>query len=397
LKKETAPIQTIMITTKAKQNIPKGWQKKQIKDLLDYERPDKYIVESDRYISSGIPVLTANKSFILGYTDEKDGVYENIPAIIFDDFTTDSKFVDFPFKIKSSAIKILKEKGSDIDLRFVYEKMKSVSFPTGNHKRYYISQYQNMDVVVPPLPEQKKIAEILGAVDEEIQRTDEIISATEKLKRGLMQQLFTRGIGHTKFKKTEVGEIPEGWQRVKLEDVAEVVMGQSPVSSSYNQDGVGTPFFQGKADFTPSYKTRVRYWTDQPSKFAEPDDVLLSVRAPVGDVAINEMRACIGRGLAAVRAKKEVAVQDFLFQLLLSLKNELNSKAQGSTFTAINGPALREVVVSLPPTDEQQKIAEILSAVDKKISVNQKLKDKLILLKKGLMQDLLSGKVRVKS
>ncbi|MBI3274128.1 MAG: restriction endonuclease subunit S, partial [Candidatus Colwellbacteria bacterium] len=102
-----------------KQNIPKGWQKKQIKDLLDYERPDKYIVESDNYINQGIPVLTANKSFILGYTNEGSGIYKDVPAIIFDDFTTDSKFVDFPFKVKSSAIKILKEKNSDTDLHFV--------------------------------------------------------------------------------------------------------------------------------------------------------------------------------------------------------------------------------------------------------------------------------------
>src|SRR3989338_8142391 len=97
-----------MTTTEVKQNIPKGWQEKQIKDLLNYERPDKYIVESDRYINQGTPVLTANKSFILGYTDEKGGVYKDVPVIIFDDFTTDSKFVDFPFKVKSSAIKINK-------------------------------------------------------------------------------------------------------------------------------------------------------------------------------------------------------------------------------------------------------------------------------------------------
>ena len=100
-----------MKTNIKKKSIPKEWDKKKIKDLLVFERPDDYIVESSVYTKSGkTPVLTANKSFVLGYTDEDFGIYENTPAIIFDDFTTDSKYVDFPFKIKSSAIKILKSK-----------------------------------------------------------------------------------------------------------------------------------------------------------------------------------------------------------------------------------------------------------------------------------------------
>ena len=137
------------MTTKTK-TIPNGWQKKQIKDLLDYERPDKYIVESTNYEDSGTPVLTANKSFILGYTKEDFGIYKDVPVIIFDDFTTESKFVDFPFKVKSSAIKILKCKDKKTNLKFVYELIRSINFSVGNHKRYYISQYQNLDILVTP-------------------------------------------------------------------------------------------------------------------------------------------------------------------------------------------------------------------------------------------------------
>ena len=124
--------------------IPKNWQIKKISDLLDYERPDKYIVKSTAYSDKyKTPVLTANKSFVLGFTDEDFGIYDNVPVIIFDDFTTDSKYVDFPFKVKSSAIKILKAKNKNVNLKFVYEKIKSIKFPVGNHKRYYISEYQN--------------------------------------------------------------------------------------------------------------------------------------------------------------------------------------------------------------------------------------------------------------
>lgn len=172
--------------------IPKGWQKKKIKDLLVFERPDKYIVKSTHYTDSAkTPVLTANKSFILGYTDEDFGICKDIPVIIFDDFTTDSKYVDFPFKVKSSAIKILRPKNDQVNLKFVYEKMKSVDFPRGNHKRYYISQYQNLNVLVPPFPEQKKIAEILSSVDNKLLISKQLKQKLLRLKKGLMQDLLS--------------------------------------------------------------------------------------------------------------------------------------------------------------------------------------------------------------
>jgi len=121
------------------------WELKKLGEVLDYERPNKYIVNSENYIDSGIPVLTANKSFILGYTNQAEGVFENLPAIIFDDFTTDKKYVNFPFKVKSSAIKILRPKEKD-NLKFIFELMSLIRFEAKEHKRYYISAYQNLTV-----------------------------------------------------------------------------------------------------------------------------------------------------------------------------------------------------------------------------------------------------------
>jgi len=184
--------------------------------------------------------------------------------------------------------------------------------------------------------------------------------------------------------------IPKGWRTADLADIADIVMGQSPASTSYNQSGEGLPFFQGKADFTKSYRTIVRYWTTAPTKLSEPGDVLLSVRAPVGDVALNDVKACIGRGLAAIRAKGNVSDQDFIFQLFLSLKDIFNTKAQGSTFTAINGPALRQIPVALPPLSEQRKIAKILSAVDEEIQKTEEIIIAAEKLKKGTMRQLFS-------
>ena len=173
--------------------IPVEWEAKEIGALLDYERPDKYIVKNTDYSSdpaSGIPVLTANKSFILGYTDEDFGVCTDTPVIIFDDFTTDSKYVDFHFKVKSSAIKILRAKAG-FDLKYIFEAMRLINFAVGDHKRYYISEYQKIVLPVPPLAEQRKIAEVLSAMDDEINKTSILINGMRSVKNGLMRALLT--------------------------------------------------------------------------------------------------------------------------------------------------------------------------------------------------------------
>jgi len=171
--------------------IPEDWELKRIGDLLDYERPDQYIVASDEYSDVGVPVLTANKSFILGHATEDFGVYENVPVIIFDDFTTESKLVDFPFKVKSSAIKILKPKGSQTDIRYVYGIIQLIHFPIGDHKRYYISEYQHLKVGVPPLPEQRAIAQVLSDMDAEIEALERQRAKAQSIKQGMMQELLT--------------------------------------------------------------------------------------------------------------------------------------------------------------------------------------------------------------
>ncbi|MFH1048093.1 MAG: restriction endonuclease subunit S [Patescibacteria group bacterium] len=382
---------------KQKITIPKGWEVKKLKELLDYERPDKYIVKSTEYQGNfKIPVLTANKSFIRGYTNEEFGICRDLPVIIFDDFTTDSKYVDFPFKVKSSAIKILRSKSEHANLKFLYEVIKSIHFSVGNHKRYYISEYQNIDVIVPTWNEQKKIAEILSKVDEDIEKTEGVIKNIEKLKRGLMRELLTKGIGHKKFKKTKLGEIPEDWEIIELQKFADLIMGQSPSSKSYNQKRNGLPFLQGNADFIVGSKyPKIRQWTTELTKISEAGSILFSVRAPVGEVFMNNTKACIGRGLASLNAKVKDS-QEFLYYCLQNLEDRFNKLAQGSTFTAINSDSLKNIKILKPKLiQEQKQIAEILSSVDDKIEINKQIKNKLIQLKKGLMQDLLSGKVRV--
>lgn len=165
------------------------WEPIQLKEVLAYEQPGKYIVKDSSYLNTGTPVLTANKSFVLGYTAETDGIYRNVPAIIFDDFTTDTKYVDFAFKIKSSAIKILTSRRGD-ELRFVFELISRVRFDPTQHKRYYISQYQNLEIAMPNRDEQQKIADCLGSLDDLISVEGKKLKVLQQHKQGLMQQLF---------------------------------------------------------------------------------------------------------------------------------------------------------------------------------------------------------------
>lgn len=168
------------------------WGKTKLGDVLEYEQPTKYLVKSKKYNASNItPVLTANKAFILGYTNETEGIFNNLPVIIFDDFTTASKFANFPFKVKSSAIKILRPKQANADLLFIYKNMQLIDFPLSDHQRYWISEYQNIEITWPSLEEQQGITAVLSAADREIDQLTQKLNAYKLQKKGLMQQLLT--------------------------------------------------------------------------------------------------------------------------------------------------------------------------------------------------------------
>ncbi len=170
-----------------------GWAVKKLRDFLDYEQPTKYLVaETDYNNNNDTPVLTAGKTFILGYTSEELGIYkEDLPVIIFDDFTTAIKYVDFPFKAKSSAMKILKPKNKKVNLMFIFNVMQLIRFPLSDHKRYWISEYQNIDIRVPKSEEQNRIATILSDMDAEISSLETKLAKYKQIKQGKMQNLLT--------------------------------------------------------------------------------------------------------------------------------------------------------------------------------------------------------------
>lgn len=174
-------------------DIPEDWEVMALGNLLNYEQPIRYIIQNNEILEKGsIPVLTAGKSFILGYTEEEFNCYKNYPVIIFDDFTTDSKFVDFSFKVKSSAMKMLKPKNTNTPILLIFYLLKNIKFIVGDHKRHWISEFQHLKVKLPKsTTEQTAIAQILGDMDSEITALQARIEKLREIKQGMMQNLLT--------------------------------------------------------------------------------------------------------------------------------------------------------------------------------------------------------------
>ena len=160
-----------------------GWKEYCLEDLLSYEQPTPYIVESTEYSDAfETPVLTAGASFILGYTDEAEGIYDQIPVIIFDDFTTASKYVNFPFKVKSSAMKILTANKELVLPKFIYYRMQTIKFEHSTHKRYWIQQYSKIKVRIPSIKEQEQI---VNKIEELFSELDSAVETLKKTKEQL--------------------------------------------------------------------------------------------------------------------------------------------------------------------------------------------------------------------
>ncbi|EJL6718356.1 restriction endonuclease subunit S [Vibrio alginolyticus] len=262
---------------------------------------------------------------------------------------------------------------------------------SGSMKNITKGELLGLKIGIPPLLEQRKIAKILSTWDKAIAATEKLIETSKQQKKALMQQLLT---GKKRLVNPETGKAFEGeWEEVKLSHLATITMGSSPKSEAYNEIGEGLPLLQGNADIK-ARRSAPRIYTSQITKECSIGDILLSVRAPVGSVAKSEHKACIGRGIASIKAKKSNS-QEYLYQWLLAFEPKWERLSQGSTFEAVNSNDIKTLDILEPNLIEQQKIASVLTAADKDIDV---LEAKLSLFKqekKALMQQLLTGKRRV--
>ena len=179
----------------------------------------------------------------------------------------------------------------------------------------------------------------------------------------------------------------------RLEEICAINMGQSPDSSTYNEDGNSLPFFQGNADFGEIYPA-LRIWCSEPTKIAREKDILISVRAPIGALNIANCECCIGRGLAALTVNEDICARKYLWYVLSSKVDELNSKGTGSTFKAISKKTLAETEIPLPPLDIQRKIALVLDKVSDLIAKRRQQMDKLDEIVKARFVEMFGDPVR---
>ncbi len=243
--------------------------------------------------------------------------------------------------------------------------------------------FDNFEIILPPLAEQQRI---VAKLDAAFAKIDEAISSVEA------KEIEVQKLEASLLSSSLDGDAME-WKTVKLGSVANILAGQSPKGEYYNKEGKGTPFYQGKKDYGERYLKEPSVWTDVVTKQAEKDDILMSVRAPVGALNIATQKICIGRGLAAIRPSTEI-LHDFLFYSLLVISHQLEGNA-GAIFNSINKSQIEAIEILLPSLAEQERIVAKLDAAysqfkNAKESI-AKSKANYLALKKAILKEELQS------
>lgn len=360
------------------ENLPKGWEIKQLGQLLDYEQPTNYIVESEYYSNNySTPVLTAGKSFILGYTNEENGIFNNLPAIIFDDFTTDSKFVDFKFKVKSSAMKILKAK-NDITLKYLYYLMQMLPFNKDTHKRYWISEYSKIKIPIPPtLAEQLEIVKVLDMASDMVRLRQECINQTNALIPAIFQEMFGDVIGNS-----------NNYDEYKIKELGKVTTGTTPSSNKENMFGGNIPFIT-PADLESNKEQYQRYLTEEGSKNSRivraGASMVCCIGATIGKVDIAKIRSCFNQQINAVEWHNELIADIFGLYLFRQIAPVIRANASQATLPLLNKSNFENIKIAKPPLPLQEQF------VRKALEIEEYKKDQYAELEKAkeLFQSLL--------
>ncbi|MCP9380244.1 restriction endonuclease subunit S [Lacticaseibacillus paracasei] len=362
-------------------------------DILNYEQPTPYIVRSENYQNSfPTPVLTAGKSLLLGYTNETNGIKsasKSSPVIIFDDFTTSSHLIDFPFKIKSSAMKILSPSNNDSDIYFSFGLLSSINYVSKNHERHWISQFSNFRVQVPSVHEQACVSRVLLNVTDLIAATQHKIDALEQAKKALLQRLFDQS---WRFKGYS-----DPWEKRKLGEISPLRGGFAFKSSEFKDKGI--PIIRisniksdGKVggDFVYYHEQEV----DQSYLLPQRAALLAMSGATTGKVAIlhkqhegkyyqNQRVGYFSKVKDASYSFISVLIRSDLF--LKQLKSVLVAGAQPN----VSSKEIDQFIFSVPATlNEQEKIGTFFEYLDSLIAATQSRLSSLELLKKALLQDL---------
>lgn len=340
------------------------WKTYELGTLLSYEQPTAYIVESTDYNENyQTPVLTAGKSFIIGYTNETSGIYKSLPVIIFDDFTTSSQYVNFPFKVKSSAMKILSPNTELVLPKFIYYRMQIIQFDHSTHKRYWIQQYSKIKVKIPPIPEQERI---VSKIEELFSRLDasvaELQTAKEKLKvyrQAVLKKAFASAM------QTGVVEISE-----IVDDIRIGPFGTALHKADYISGGIPVINPQHISGLSINANTKVTISREKATELSpyrlEENDIIMGRRGEMGRVAPvtnAEVGWICGTGSIIFRLKPEY--DSFFYAQILSapdIVHYLEDNATGTTMKNLNENIVKHIPVPKITREMQKDIFSNLEA-----------------------------------
>lgn len=343
------------------------WKDYELGELLSYEQPTPYIVNSTDYSDKySTPVLTAGKSFILGYTNETTGIYDALPVIIFDDFTTTSQYVNFPFKVKSSAMKILTPNTALVMPKFIYYRMQTIRFDCSTHKRYWIQQYSKIKVTIPPISEQKRIVARIEELFSELDNGVETLRKTKQQLAVYRQAVLKESFNTESATTVEVSEIvddirigPFGTMLHKSDYMAGGIPVINPQHIKNNTiiAGVNVTVSTQKAEELNAYKLKN-------------NDIIMGRRGEMGRCAAvtqAEDGWLCGTGSILFRLKPEFDA-GFYAQILSSpvVVRYLEENATGTTMKNLNEEIVRHIPV--PYITREQQIA-ISKKIDAALSI----------------------------
>lgn len=257
------------------------------------------------------------------------------------------------------------------------------SFNTGS-TRGNINAQTLGKMPIPELEREKQdaLVEILSSIDAKIKQNNAINENLEQQAKAIYQQMF-------------IENTSPNWAEGSLRDIADITMGQSPSGSSYNEDGIGTIFFQGRAEFSFRFPT-IRLYTTEPKRMAYANDILMSVRAPVGDLNIAHTDCCIGRGLAAIHSKTNH--QSFVLYTMFSLRKQLDVfNGEGTVFGSINRNSLNDMPILIPSDETIEEFEKIVAPMDAAIRNNYDEICRLQAVRDSLLPRLMSGELDVSS
>ena len=350
------------------------WIEYSLNELLSFEQPTQYIVKTTEYDDKyGIPVLTAGKSFVLGYTDEQDGIYTTLPVIIFDDFTTAIQYVDFPFKVKSSAMKILAANPKLVLPKFIYYRMQVIEFDHSTHKRYWIQQYSKIKVSIPPLPEQERIVDRIEELFSQLDAGVETLKKT-KAQLALYRQAVLKEAFDSAEKDSKMLPIHEILTKTR-KGMSTGPFGTMIGKSDHKASGVPMLGIEniGRGEFVDGNKI---YVTEEKAKelksfSLKAGDIIISRSGTVGEICTVPERAegsLLSTNLMRVSLDNAIIRSDYFIALFQSkgiVLDQIKKLCKGSTRDFLNQTILKHIFFPVPSIEKQ---AEIVSNVEARMS-----------------------------